>query len=78
MGFAQAQRAATGTEKFEIGFVRRTVMMAAGGLGMSVGVGAGSRMIDMPKPGEVVSIELPPVQAALPGDPFSLRVRVAQ
>lgn len=53
-------------------------MMAAGGLGMSVGVGAGSRMIDMPKPGEVVSIELPPVQGALPGDPFSLRVRVAQ
>lgn len=76
-GFAQAERAANGTERLEIAFARRTAVVIAGSIGTGIGVGAGSRVIDMPRPGEVVSIELPPAPGALPGDQFSLRVRIA-
>lgn len=93
-GFAQAQRATGGrdrkersdrkagpdtterTDKLEVGFARRIV--TADNEPAGLGVGAGSRVIDMPRGNDVVSIEMPPVPGALAGDQFSLRIRVVR
>jgi len=83
-GFVQAQRLADGTEKLDLGLLRRVTVLAASPAGappsaVVLAVGTSGRPLAMPQRGDVISFEVPAPQSGdvpLGGHQFSVRIRV--